>query len=282
MSSVELDLRSNGRFDVLRRLGEGGMGVVYEAYDRERRMRVALKTLRTLSAEGILRFKNEFRALQDLSHPNLCTLGELISLGRQWFFTMELVDGVDLLGWVRPQREGVPAPAVTTSHELVVDPSPSADTLRPHASAVQRLERAARPPVDVARLRAALVDLARGVSALHAVGVVHRDIKPSNILVEQKTGRVVLLDFGLAQSATYRPGESDIRVVGTADYMAPEQASGRKVGPEADWYSVGVVLYEALTGGVPFSGAPLEVLLQKQGRDPMPPRALAPEAPADL
>ena len=82
MSSVELDLRSNGRFDVLRRLGEGGMGVVYEAYDRERRIRVALKTLRTLSAEGILRFKNEFRALQDLSHPNLCTIGELISLGR--------------------------------------------------------------------------------------------------------------------------------------------------------------------------------------------------------
>jgi eukaryotic-like serine/threonine-protein kinase len=280
VSSVELDLRSNGRFDVLRRLGEGGMGVVYEAYDRERRMRVALKTLRTLSAEGILRFKNEFRALQDLSHPNLCTLGELISLGRQWFFTMELVDGVDLLSWVRPLRDGAPAPPVTTSHDFI-DPSPSADTMRPHASAVQRLERATRPPVDGARLRAALVDLARGVSALHASGVVHRDIKPSNILVETKTGRVVLLDFGLAQSQG-RPGESDIRVVGTADYMAPEQASGRKVGPEADWYSVGVVLYEALTGGVPFAGAPLEVLLQKQGRDPMPPRALAPEVPADL
>ncbi|MGZ3438484.1 MAG: serine/threonine-protein kinase, partial [Polyangia bacterium] len=279
MSTVELDLRTNGRFDVLRRLGEGGMGVVYEAYDRERRMRVALKTLRTLSAEAILRFKNEFRSLQDLSHPNLCTLGELISVSGQWFFTMELVDGVDLLGWVRPPREGAPAPPVNTSADFM-DPSPSADTLRPHASAIQRLERAARPPVDVARLRSALVELARGVTALHAAGVVHRDIKPSNIMVE-KSARVVLLDFGLAQSAA-RPGESDIRVVGTADYMAPEQASGRKVGPEADWYSVGVVLYEALTGGVPFSGAPLEVLLQKQGRDPMPPRALAPETPADL
>ncbi len=280
MSSVEIDLRENGRFDVLRRLGEGGMGVVYEAYDRERRMRVALKTLRTLSAEGILRFKNEFRSLQDLSHPNLCTLGELITLGRQWFFTMELVDGVDLLGWVRPKREGAPSSPLSTSRDFV-DPSPSADTMRPHASAVQRMERSLRPPVDLGRLRAALVELARGVTALHAAGVVHRDIKPSNILVEGKTGRVVLLDFGLAQSST-RAGESDIRVVGTADYMAPEQASGRKVGPEADWYSVGVVLYEALTGSVPFSGAPLEVLLQKQGRDPMPPRALAPETPADL
>ncbi|MDB4969703.1 MAG: Serine/threonine-protein kinase PknA [Myxococcales bacterium] len=277
-SAPELNLETSGRFDVLRRLGEGGMGVVYEAYDRERRMRVAIKTLRTLSAEAILRFKNEFRALQDLQHPNLCALGELISVGGQWFFSMELVDGVDLLGWVRPAREGLPAQPHTTEF---VDPSPSADTLRPRSSAVAtRVERPTRPPVDVTRLRAALVDLARGVSALHAAGVVHRDIKPSNIMVD-KHGRVVLLDFGLATTAA-RPGDSDIRIVGTADYMAPEQASGRKVGPEADWYSVGVVLYEALTGAVPFSGAPLEVLLQKQGRDPVPPRALAPETPADL
>ena len=253
------------------------MGVVYEAWDRERRMRVALKTLRTLSADGILRFKNEFRALQDLQHPNLCSLGELISDRGQWFFTMELVDGVDLLTWVRPRRDGDPAlPAATA----LVDPSPSADTLRPHGSALAGFERPARPSVDHARLRAALVELARGVGALHAAGVIHRDIKPPNILVDDK-GRVVLLDFGLATSAA-RAGESDVRVVGTADYMAPEQASGRKVGPEADWYSVGVVLYEALTGAVPFAGAPLEVLLQKQGSEPPPPRSLAPQTPPDL
>src|SRR5262249_58312456 len=99
---AETDFTSTRRFDVRRRLGEGGMGVVYEAWDRERRARVAIKTLRTLSAEGILRFKNEFRALQDLTHRNLCALGELISDRGQWFFTMELVDGVDLLSWVRP------------------------------------------------------------------------------------------------------------------------------------------------------------------------------------
>jgi eukaryotic-like serine/threonine-protein kinase len=276
----ELDLRANARFEVRRRIGEGGMGVVYEAYDRERRMLVALKSLRTLSAEGILRFKNEFRALQDLQHPNLCALGELISDAGQWFFTMELVDGVDLLGWVRPDGDN---PAQPSSSSLpTLDPSPSADTLRPHASAVARLSRTTRAPLDGARLRTALVDLGRGVSALHAAGVVHRDIKPSNILVEP-SGRVVLLDFGLAATTTSaRPGDSDIRVVGTADYMAPEQASGKKVGAEADWYSVGVVLYEALTGAVPFAGAPLEVLIQKQRRDPMPPRALVPETSADL
>jgi serine/threonine protein kinase len=306
---LELDFRSTGRFEVLRCIGEGGMGVVYEAYDRERHSRVALKTLRTLSAEGLLRFKNEFRALQDLTHPNLCGLGELISDGGQWFFTMELIDGVDLLCWVRPGvQRGRPATAglseardtlvelaaseprdrtISDEHKQWLNQSashlsPSSDTL--HAAGTQRrlerLDGARRPPLNVGRLRAALLSLGHALSALHAAGVVHRDIKPSNVLVDGD-GRVVLLDFGLATSAA-RPGESDVRVVGTADYMAPEQASGRKVGPEADWYSVGVVLYEALTGGVPFAGAPLEVLLQKQGREPLPPRALAPETPPEL
>ena len=92
------------RFEVLRCLGAGGMGVVYEAFDRERHARVALKTLRTMSADGLLRFKHEFRAFRDLQHPNLVTLGELFSEGRDWFFTMELVEGVDFLDWVRPAQ----------------------------------------------------------------------------------------------------------------------------------------------------------------------------------
>src|SRR4051812_36932069 len=89
------------RFEILRRLGEGGMGVVYEALDRERLQRVALKTLHALDAEGLLQLKNEFSVLLDLHHPNLVRLGELVSHGEQWFFTMELVDGVDFLTHVR-------------------------------------------------------------------------------------------------------------------------------------------------------------------------------------
>jgi serine/threonine protein kinase len=305
--ALELEFRSTPRFEVLRRIGEGGMGVVYEAYDRERHSRVALKTLRTLSAEGLLRFKHEFRALQDLAHPNLCGLGELISDDGQWFFTMELIEGVDLLSWVRPGvHRGMPTTAGLSEaqdtlvelrerrertvsdgppqwfNQSFVELPPSEDRLGTAEAQrrIERLARATRPPLDVARLRASLVSLGHALGALHAAGVVHRDIKPSNVLVDGN-GRVVLLDFGLATSGA-RSGESDVRVVGTADYMAPEQASGRKVGPEADWYSVGVVLYEALTGGVPFAGAPLEVLLQKQGREPLPPRALAQETPPDL
>src|SRR3712207_4949323 len=91
------------RFEVLRVLGTGGMGVVYEAIDRARKTKVALKTLRTLDAEALIRFKREFRALQDIQHPNLVSLGELIEEDGQLFFTMELVEGVDFIEHVRPR-----------------------------------------------------------------------------------------------------------------------------------------------------------------------------------
>src|SRR5262245_46466160 len=104
------------RFDVRRRLGQGAMGVVYEAFDRERATLIAIKALHPFGAspdaDATLRFKNEFRALQGLQHRNLVRLGELFEDRGQWFFTMELVDGVDLLTWLRgPDEPGAPAPA---------------------------------------------------------------------------------------------------------------------------------------------------------------------------
>ena len=93
------------RFAVLRRIGRGGMGTVYEALDRERKTRVALKTLSTLNADTLLLFKNEFRALQDIQHPNLVRLGELFEEAGQWFFTMELVVGVDFMTYVNPAHD---------------------------------------------------------------------------------------------------------------------------------------------------------------------------------
>ena len=225
---------ANGRFEVLRLLGEGGMGVVHAARDTERDEVVALKSLRHLGGEALLRFKHEFRALQDLHHPNLVALGELLEEDDDWFYSMELVEGVDVLTWIDGDRD---------------------------------------------RLRDVLRQLAAGLGALHQAGKVHRDIKPSNVLVTH-AGRVVLVDFGLVTESR-APESSDPSIVGTAAYMAPEQAASRPVGPAADWYAVGCILYEALTGRLPFEGTTIEVLMHKLEREPPLPSQLV-SVPGDL
>jgi hypothetical protein len=266
--------RGTARFEVRRCLGAGGMGVVYEAFDRERNARIALKTLRSLSADALLRFKREFRDFLDLAHPNLISLGELFSEGQDWFFTMELVDGIPFLEWVRPEVQVPPTDSVEAASL-----SPSATTLPDGPARVRRTEGVA--PLDEPRLRAALVQLTSGLQALHAADKVHRDIKPSNVLVTP-AGRVVLLDFGLATELSRQEQLSSTDVVGTVEYMAPEQAAARPVGPSADWYAVGVMLYEALTGELPFSGPALEVLMNKQRLEPVAPRTVDADAPPDL
>ena len=148
------------RFEVQRRIGEGGMGVVYQAYDRKRKALVALKTLRLDDAAAIYRFKREFRSLADINHPNLVTLHELVSAGTQWFFTMELIDGVDFLSYVRElesldgatdSRTKTPQSRQFHDDESLPPPEPTA-------------------PHDYERLRPAICQLAEGVHALHQVG----------------------------------------------------------------------------------------------------------------
>jgi hypothetical protein len=249
------------------------MGVVYEAWDRTRRGTVALKVLRALDAHALLLFKQEFRALADVQHPNLVRLGELVCERNRWFFTMEYVDGVGLLRWVRPE-----APV----REDELDDGVDVDGVTAAGGALVGKLAGEEPLFDEGRLRAAIGQLARATHALHRAGLVHRDVKPSNALVA-RDGRVVLLDFGLVADVTPRANtQTDMHVVGTVDYMAPEQAAARPVGPEADWYAVGAVLFEALTGRPPFVGAPLDVLLEKQRSEAPPPDELVRGLPADL
>jgi len=131
---------------------------------------------------------------------------------------------------------------------------------------------------DEARLRDSMAQLADGLCALHDAQLVHRDVKPANVRVTPQ-GRVVLLDFGLA---TKSHGSSTAKLAGTAEYMAPEQADSQAVGPAADWYAFGTVLYEALTGVVPFEGPPLAVLLRRATASAPSPHLREPLAPADL
>jgi len=250
--------------------------VVYEATDRERKGRVALKTFRPISPDAVLRLKDEFRALQDVHHPNLIRLGELIEDRGNWFFTMELIDGVDFLRHVgvRSESQGTASP---TAEGI---PTIEGDTTLNLPGRVPRL--APDSKLDEPRLREALPQLVAGLDALHEVGKIHRDIKPPNVLVAHGSHRVVILDFGLVLDIARGQDLAPSQVVGTAAYMAPEQAAGAAVGPAADWYAVGVLIYEALTGQPPFVGHPMYVLAEKQQRSPPPPRELAHDAPHDL
>ncbi len=262
---------SLARFTIRRQLGEGGMGVVYEAFDEERRARVALKVLSRFDPGALARFKREFRALQGLAHPNLVALDELFFEDGQWFLTMELLDGIDFISHVR----GSPSSVAYQS------------TVRENAQGALAIAGAqgGEPPagaLDEAKLRDAFRQLVEGLAALHAAGKVHRDVKPSNVLVDREE-RVVLLDFGLVTEAFGGDERfTGAAVVGTPVYMAPEQAASRDVGPAADLYAAGVMLYEALTGRLPIGGPRLQVLIDKQTKEPPPPESVASDVPADL
>ena len=164
------------RFTLVRRLGAGGMGVVYEAYDQQRGELVALKTMRRVDPPALVRFKQEFRSLSDITHPNLVNLYELFAVEDRWFFTMELVEGCDFVSYVKSRPEPV---------SFRVSSADASDD-RARRSEPGRRTRASRGQArlfDETRLRDALRQLAEGVDALHQSGKLHRDIKPPNVLV---------------------------------------------------------------------------------------------------
>ncbi len=286
-----------------RRLGAGSFGTVYQAFDQGRQTKVALKLLHHTTAEALYLFKREFRALADLVHPNLVMLYELTSTADRWFFTMELVEGQTFLEYVRtPPGAGH---WQSGSHSPISDAETWGAT--PISEAPTRMTESAEPgsapgstntdaseepaplPLDpnalapdLPRLRSAMRQLAEGLSALHRAGKLHRDLKPGNIMVDAD-GRVVILDFGLVMDLG--PDDSGAlasRVFGTPSYMSPEQGAGTVVSEASDWYSVGVVLYEALTGQRPFRGNSLEMIQRKQLEMPPSPDQLVKDLPRDL
>lgn len=280
---------STRRFVIERELGHGGMGIVYQALDLERNTRVALKALTQRDAVNIYRLKNEFRQLADLSHPNLVTLHELCNEGNSWFFTMELVTGKTFDEYVSDKRVVDPhAPFDRSRVQTVAGRIVRDASITLSQRAIGGEMPLARVHCNLKRLRHAFRQLVEGVAALHEAGKLHRDLKPSNVLVTPQ-GRVVVLDFGLVSSSTFVEAEAQDPdrtvggcVFGTPAYMSPEQAAGEPITMASDWYAVGSMLYEALTGQLPFDGAVLEILRQKEESEPAPPSDVVRGVPEDL
>ncbi|HEX2122133.1 MAG TPA: serine/threonine-protein kinase, partial [Thermoanaerobaculia bacterium] len=275
---------ASGRFTIQRRIGAGGMGVVYEALDRDRGHVVALKKLLGTEATAIYRLKTEFRALADVVHPNLVRLYELVGEEDEWFFTMELVDGVDFLQSIRGRSAAAVEDATTERSTIIGDsgrlfPPVTAEAApKPPPPPLDETKEVAIAPIDFMRLRRTLRQIGEGVAALHDARKLHRDLKPSNVLVTP-AGRVVILDFGLTTDLT---SMQRITFGGTPAYMAPEQIAELPATEASDLYSIGVMLYEALTGALPFSGNFYTMLMQKRSTDPRPPIELASNIPEDL
>ncbi len=283
------------------------MGVVYEAFDQQRQLPVALKTMRSFDPVELYRFKREFRSVSDLAHPNVIALYDLTREDGAWFLAMELVDGSDFLTYVRraqaPEQpplsalatavlsSSAPAPSVSLGASLASEAATGAThgaaLLRGNAHAVLPMRPEQRPSLasrlELPRLIEALAQLATGLIALHHAGVIHRDIKSSNALVH-RDGRVVITDFGVVaeESRVSRVGLHD-RTAGTVAYMAPEQSAGAAPAPASDWYAVGVLLYVALTGSHPFIGSQTAILTAKRaGVVPRRPDELMDDIPAEL
>lgn len=234
-----------GRYQVLARLGRGGMAEVYKGYQPNLDRYVAIKVLHPSmveEADFVERFQREARNVARLRHPNIVQVVDSDVQGDFYFMVMEYLDG---------------------------------PTLRAALEEVHR--RGEEMPLGVA-LRI-VSDVAAALNYAHEMGVVHRDVKPANIMLD-RTGRVILTDFGVAKMLSGTKLTATGTVLGTPAYMSPEQGAGQPGDARSDIYSLGVVLYELATGRLPYDAdTPLAILL-KHAHDPLPlPRTVNPSLP---
>ncbi len=232
------------RYQIIRQLGEGGMGEVYLARDRELDRNVALKVIRgNLTAHEVIleRFKREIQLSSTVTHKNILRVYDLGEADGVKFLTMEYIAGSDLASVMR-RDSPLPLPRV----------------------------------IDIFH------QICEGLQAAHEKNVIHRDLKPQNILVDEK-GRVAIADFGLAKSFDYTSLTEAGKVLGTPHYMSPEQVKGIELDQRSDIYSLAIILYEMLTGTVPFTGSSAyEIMVQRTQRPPRPASDHNPKIPPYL
>jgi serine/threonine protein kinase len=234
-----------GRYEILAPLGRGGMGAVYRVRDMQDESERALKVLHATAEDenAAVRFRREIEILSRLEHPGIVKIFDWGVVDERMYFTAELIDGEDLRTIQR--RKGV------------------------------------FQPEEVARIGA---HVAEALGVAHRIGIVHRDVKPHNVMI-RRDERVTLLDFGVARGAGIDMNTVTATgvIVGTPEYMPPEQFQGFRVDARSDVYSLGIVLYELLCGAVPFKAdTPVALGMQHTGMPPAPIRTQRPNVPAWL
>ena len=220
------------RYEIIRLLGQGGMGAVYQAHDRELERQVALKVIRgdmAANPEILRRFKQELILARQITHRNVIRIFDLGQADGIKFITMEYVDGQDLQSILREKRK-----------------------------------------LDLAEAAKIIAQVCRALEVAHAEGVIHRDLKPQNIMLD-KTGRVYVMDFGIARSTLTSSMTQTGALIGTPDYMSPEQAKGQTVDARSDIFAVGIIFYEILSGQSPFNADTTMGKLWKRTSEPARP-----------
>src|SRR6266481_2583323 len=216
------------RYEILQILGEGGMGAVYKAMDRELSRPVALKVIRPDLAgnQAILdRFKQELLLAREVTHKNVIRIYDLGEAEGMKFITMEYVEGKDLRTLIHEQTKLAPEEAVEIMQQVC-----------------------------------------RALEAAHSVGIIHRDLKPQNVM-RDKTGRVLVMDFGLARTLEGDGMTQTGALVGTMDYMSPEQALGKDLDQRSDVFALGLIFYELLTGKMPYKADSVVASLLKRTQE---------------
>ena len=227
-----------GRYQILKELGRGGMGIVFHAYDKELKEQVAIKILSPLLSndqDALARLKRDVSAARRITHSNIIRIHDISEINGLTFISMEYFHGNSLKDYIK--RNGA-------------------------LSMMQGFNIAAQ--------------ICEGLEAAHREGVIHRDLKSQNIILDPMN-RIKIIDFGLARTAHMEGMTATGLIMGTPEYMSPEQVSGKKIDERSDIYSLGIILYEIFTGRVPFTGeSAIAVGFMQLKEEPIPPTKINP------